>query len=214
MDVSEIMDAADDHGFSEYADATKLVYLNAVYHDLLHRESWPFLEAEANLTFIAGTATASSGWPTDFGKLLSLVSTTDGLPLVPMRKDELRKALPANLTDQGTPRLYYWTASTLSVWPVPDGTRTLKLEYVKQAADLSTGTLEAAILLPARHHDVLLLGLLERLALLDDDLQLSQHFKQLKDEKYERMREDLWRRNFDRPDTVLDLTADDYYEMG
>jgi len=95
------------------------------------------------------------------------------------------------------------------VWPIPGATQTVTMKYIHWPAELVAVDVEAAIILPSRYHRrVLVNGTVYKLYLMEDDPELAREFKNLYEEAIERMRSDLWKRQYDQPDYVHVLDYD------
>ena len=211
MDVSRMLIRLGNAGFSDVDSTTLVETLNDVYHDLCALEPWPFLEKELELTF-DGTTGIPTNAPTDLRALISLNDYATGLKLDPIRVEEHLMRHGANLTLQGNPIYYFWYPDrTLNVFPIPSNSQSnndLHLKYLSLESDLTSTTTSAQIALPARFHRAILDGALAQLYLEEDDEAQSDYFQNRMDRRVERMRRDLWTRNFDRPDTI-EATSDD-----
>jgi len=64
MDVSEIIDDLEDHGFEDTSEARKLAALNDTLWDVTGREPWPFLEKSVALSF-NGSSSTPTNLPSD-----------------------------------------------------------------------------------------------------------------------------------------------------
>lgn len=214
-DVSEIITILDDHGFSDAVTQTKVDAINDAYWDVCSREPWPFLEKSASVSFTAGDDTPTM--PTDFRAVLSLFIPAQSLVLQPERLDTLAKNYPAQLgstaaADRNRPLFYYFVGNELRLYPTPDAAYTATLFYVSWPAELTSGTLEAAIMVPARHHRVLVSGALSHLYRQEDDPDNAMLFETQLEKRLQSMRNDVYQRQFDRPDRVVDVYGDDYLD--
>ena len=94
------------------------------------------------------------------------------------------------------------------------GTAVLRMRYIKKHVALLQTDVEATILIPKEHHEVLLLGTLVKLYDLEDDTDLSVRFQQLYENKYQDMRGAMWMQQYDRPDHIVAVYEnydDDFY---
>lgn len=214
MDVSRMLTRIADGGFSDVDSTTLIETINDVYHDICALEPWPFLEKEIELTF-DGTTGIPTNAPSDLRALISLNDYATGLKQDPIRVEEHMLTHSASLTLTGNPIYYFWYPDrTLNVYPVPSNLQSnndLHLKYLRLEPDLQTTSLSADIALPARFHRALIDGSLAQLYLEEDDEAQSDYFQNRLDRRVERMRRDLWTRNFDRPD-MIDMSEDqDFY---
>lgn len=218
MDVSRMLAIIGLYGFSDTDTTTLVDMINEAYHDICSLEAWPFLEKQITLTF-DGTSDVPTNFPSDFGSVITIVDTSSGIGLDPMRIEEHYRRHAVLLTLQGNPLYYWFLNNTMHVYPIPSaqsGTNNLVMNYVSDEPDLTNTTLSAQILLPAAFHWAIIYSVLSALYLEEDDEAQSDYFQNRADRKIARMRERLWRHHFDRADTieVLDDDADYYAEPG
>lgn len=211
MTVQDILDALSDYGFTDTTTTRKLEKINATVWDLTTREPWPFMEASIDLTF-DGTNPYPSNAPTDLQSVLDIVRLDTGSKLQPIRLQEADVSLNLALTQSGTPIYYYFIGSQLRVAQIPGASQTMRMRYIRKHPTLLQTDVEATILVPKEHHEVLLLGTLVKLYDMEDDTELSVRFQQLFEKKYMDMRQSVWMRQYDRPDHIVITDAyDDFY---
>ena len=214
MDVSRMLTVIGNVGFSDIAPADVVEKINDVYHDICDLEPWPFLEKTLNLTF-DGTNPIPTNWPTDFRSVTKLVDTAATITLMPMRLDEHLGRHLGNLTLKANPLFYFFRASQLYVYPIPSAltsVNNLQLEYLQQEPDLTSVTLSASIVIPARYHRAIVDGVISNLYLDEDDEAQSDYYLSRMDRRLARMRASIWQRSFDRSDTIEVLDEDsDFY---
>lgn len=209
MDVASMLSELDDHGFEDTLTSRKVEILNDTISDVCSRMPWPFLETtNAALTVDQSTGQVTS--PTDIKQVLVLVDTTTGTSLSPERMDVMTKAYSTQLAQGGNPYLYYFIGGQLYVYPIPSAP-TLTLRYLKVHPTVDQSTTEAGILLPPRHHRVLVLGTLFKLYTMEDDTELAPVFQQQYEDRIARMTEDLMRMQYDRPDRIY--VTDEYDDV-
>jgi hypothetical protein len=210
MDVADILSELNDHGFEDTASSRKVSILNDTVADVCSREPWPFLEKEITLTF-NGSSAVPTNWPSDFSKEVG-VNSPAGYKLTWERWDALRERYATDLAATGAPRHFYFVKNQLKAYPIPASTDTLNMEYICWHPELSETSVEADILIPARHHRVLVVGTLTKLYAMEDDPELSQLFQGMYQERLRMMREDLMRVQY-APDSILvfDDDLDGYY---
>lgn len=207
MDVQDIYDACDDYGFEDTSTTRKMEKLMAALHDINSRARWPFLEASDSLTLSSGDDTPTM--PSNFGKVAGLFIPSEGINLVPRRRSYITSRFSSSLTDTGTPYYYYFIGTTLHVFRIPDADYTATLDYTKMQPTLTDASVEADILLPARHHEVLVYGTLTRLYAMEDDPELGTYFKNEYEQKIAQMVGDLVITQIDRPNVMEDVWDDD-----
>lgn len=213
MDYAAYETALTDHGFSYVGSTTRYRVLNDVVADVCSREPWPFLEASINLTF-DGSSAAPTNLPSNLLSVLSIIDTATGMSVAPLRIDEFEKRHQTDSSNTGIAQEYYFDGDrALKVWQIPTSTTTLRMKYLKYHPTLSTTFAEADLLIPARHHPVLIDGCLWKLHRMADSLETAGSFKQDFEERLQLMRNEIWMRQYDRPDhiQVLDTDFHDYY---
>jgi len=207
------------YGFADANTADLVDMTNEVYHDICGLEPWPFLEKQIDLTF-DGTTGIPTNSPSDFRALISLNDIASGIKLDPMRVEEHYRKHSWNLTLQGSPIVYFFVPNkTLNVYPIPSASTTvnnLKLTYLKDEPDLTATSVSNDIVIPSKYHFAIVYGVLSMLYLEEDDEAQSDYFLNRSDRKIDRMRRDLWTRNFDKSDTIefMDDDSGDFYGGG
>lgn len=211
MLVSEILRLIDNHGHTDVDQLDKLEAINDALWDVCSREPWPFLEKSLALTFNGSSATPTN-FPNDFKAMLSVVDTQFPRRLYPIRIEDFRSQLGATATTAGDPVYYYFLSRTPFFWPVPPATNTTTvMTYLARQTELVAGSVEADILLPKEHHMLLVDGALSRLYFQDDDPELAADRTQSFERRIQTMREEIWKVQYDRPDTIEIVDVDDYY---
>ena len=209
MDVAEMLEEIDDHGFTDTDSDRKLSMLNDAMYDAASRDSWPFMEETVTLTF-SGSSAVPSNLPADFERPVSLVRTDDRVKLTPVRY-EVVDSWNADLTQSGQALYYYLLGDQLNVWPVPGTSDTIRMRYIKTPAALTAGTLSAAVDWPLRHHRVIVLGALFKLYDMEDDPELAVRFQQQFEQRIQQMAGDVFSRQLDRPDVIY---TDPWFDGG
>lgn len=185
----------------EMTDDRKIEALNEVYQDALGREGWPFLQATATLAFAGGALTPSND-PGDIGAVL-MVFRADGQKLEPWRMDDFYDSYASNLTQDGSPLLYFFEGGDISFYPVPSAADAVTVKYQKIAPDLTALTASGSILLPPRYHrSVLVMGTLAKLAMMQDDTEMAQAYEAQAEKAIALMTEDLLREQYDRTEFI------------
>ena len=170
--------------------------------------------AASTMRLVTATSTLNNSATTLYtdytiGKVLAFVNTTDSNVLVPLRNDVQLKDFVYDLTTTGVPTQYYFVGDELTLWPIPDGNKTLKIRYLQEPLTLTSTSLDAAILWPARHDSVVLYSALSKADLINDDPQ-SAVMQQVMEQRLQVARNDLWMKQFDRTDRVIVLDDNDY----
>jgi hypothetical protein len=203
--VSEMLSEIRDHGFDDLTDTRILGFLNDTYEDVCSREPWPFLEATASVTVNASGRVTD---PTDVGKVLAMSHTTSGMPNIhPIRLEQITQQAGDRLTETGDSVAYYFIGNELYLWPIPSSP-SIVLRYLRTPAAL-TVTPDSSPILP-RHQRVLVLGALVKCYALEDDPENAASFQQQFENRLLQMRTDLWTRQFDETEVMLDVEDDDW----
>lgn len=211
--VAEMITEVGEYGFSDYSATRLLNQINNSYWDICSREPWPFLEKEINLSFDGISATPSNV-PADLSAVLKVTNVTTGLRVLPIRLDDLEDNYALQVTQVGTPFVYYFLGTTLKFTPIPTtAVSTWRLKYLAYGNTLTAVSAEAALLIPARHHESVVFGALARLSAMEDDYQGATFFEQKLEKKLAMMREDIWRNNYET-DFIHQVEDYDYYYIG
>lgn len=203
--VADLISELDDHGFADTLASRKVSVINDVANDVNSRQAWRYLQATTTITLDSVTPTM----PADFRAVISLVIPSTGTILRPEDIRGVRKSYPSS-ANSTVPFLYYFVGSALSVYPTPDGAYPATLDYYRNQAVLTENSLEGEILLPPRHHRVLVLGALSKLYSMEDDAELAVLFDNQFEARIARMAEDLDMAQFDRPMQVVDVYGDSF----
>lgn len=207
MTLNDMIAEMQNHGFEDLDTATLTRLLNDAYEDVWSREPWPFREGQVDITVSQGVAQVTA--PADFGKVASLFVKDMGTNLEPMRREDIGKQFPGNLTEQDQPVWYYFIGSGLYLYPVPDTTYTLTLYYLKQFTPLVNPTDVPA--LPSNHR-IIVLGALTSAYDMEDDNDVALRFQSRFEDRIAAVREEWWMQQYDRPQTQTDLYMyDDFY---
>ena len=199
-----MIDEMNDHGFTDTSVTRKVALLNDTVWDICSREPWPFLEKSAILDF-DGTNPSPTNFPTDFRSLLSLVRTDNGDPLDPERYDVMERKYGQTLTSVGQPVAYYFLSNKLNIYYVPSSSTTLRMEYLSNHPELTSASVETDFLIPREHHRAVLLGTLYKLYDMDDDYDIGASFQAQYEDRIIKMRNQLWIRQYDRPDRIYGI---------
>lgn len=213
MNVADIITELNNHGFADTSDTQKLFVINDTIWDMEAVEPWPFLEKSVALNF-DGTNPSPTNMPVDFKQVKFISDTLTGAGIWPERVETVRDRYADLFQTQSdvNPFLYYIWGGQLRLYPIPTATTgRFYMDYIASQTTVTSDTLEAAILLPKRHHRVITLGSVYKLYAMEDDLQNAQAFQSMYEDKIQRMRDDLLRKQFQRPDVVFMTDADEDY---
>lgn len=198
-----------DHGFTDTSTATKVRMLQDAIWEIEGMFPWPFLETSITLTF-DGSSPLATNFPANFRNALKLKDVQRGVVLDPTTFSDLDDMVGTQLSQVAVPRVYYPEAEKLKLWPVPPASTTVLLRYLRWSDAISSGSAESAILLPPRYHRVVVIGALVRLYDMEDDPELAMRFQGQLDARIDRIKEDLFRKQYDRPEYVRVLDPDSW----
>lgn len=202
MTIDQMFTEMDLYGFEDFDDDAKLILINEAYFDIVTREAWPFMEGLA--TIAQPSADDTLNVPTNFQAVLSLVDTDNNIVLEPERNDVIEKNVRLN-ADSGSPNKYYFVGETLYLYPSDNTGTTYRLYYIKAPSTLTVDSVVADILIPARHHSIIVYGALVKAFLVNDDPQAAV-FQNMFESRYMQMRNDVWMRQYDRPERIHVIT--------
>ena len=202
MTIDQMFAEMDLYGFEDFDDDAKLILINEAYFDIVTREAWPFMEGLA--TIIQPSADDTLNVPSNFQTVLSLVDSQNNIVLEPERNDVIEKNIRLN-ADSGSPNKYYFVGETLYLYPSDNTGTTYRLYYIKSPSVLTASSAVADILIPVRHHSIIVYGALVKAFLVNDDPQAAV-FQNMFESRYMQMRNDVWMRQYDRPERVHVIT--------
>jgi hypothetical protein len=217
MDVQDIIDVLDLHGFEDVEEADKVSVINDTLQEINTREPWPFLEVMVDLDASAdvdadGKVTVPGMTPPEVASVLDIINTDDyGRSISWIRRDEHFKRNATSLDATGTPYKYFFVNNDLYLYPIPD-TGNFRLTFLQVQALVDASDTEDALLLPIRHHRLVALGALYKLHSQEDDPENAALFKGQFDEKLILMRQDLFKKQWDRPDSILVVDEEDWVD--
>jgi hypothetical protein len=179
-------------GFDYLSSTRADGYLNDAYLlDICEEEDWPFLEA-----------TATGAAPLTLSDLRAIEYVTDltqPRKLDPLKRARIADDWSTDLTQTGSPSLYYVTkGTTVNVFPV--AADEIEVLYWKVPTAL-TGT--ANPLLPDRFHSLIVDGAVARAYEDSDDYELAQAASSRFEARLERMRTSLGMSQHDAPDDYI-----------
>jgi len=168
-------------------------YLNDAYLlDICEEEDWPFLEATKS-----GTTPLEI---TDLRTIEYVVDDTQVEKLHPLVQARITDDWNPDLTEVGTPELYYVTeGKKVNVFPTST-TDEITVTYWKVPTELS-GTEEP--LLPTRYHSLIVDGAVARAYENSDDYELANVAKGRFDSRLNAMRDSLMNMQHDAPDDYV-----------
>lgn len=207
--VADWVTNLEDYGLGDDIDPDDLLGIfNAVIQDVNTRFAWTFLETTAPVTLTAGTAQVTL--PARFNKARTFIIDSVPQILQPERRETILKKYAGFLTQKGCPYNYYFIGQSMFVYPIPDANYTAILDYFQDEVQVTLATSLASLLLPVKHQDVYLLGIIQRLYSVEDDTELYSLFGGRFEKKIVDMMEDLNMHQYDMPDYIVDTYDDGY----
>jgi hypothetical protein len=208
------IDTMEDYGFDDLDRTTLARLLDDAHKELCLREPWPFLERQDTITQAvndASVTTAAGIAPSGraIGKVLALVNKTDNVILEPLRTDSQMKDYVYDLDLIGVPTNYYFVGDQLFLWPTPNTTKELRIRYLTEPTTLIENSVDSEIIWPTRHDSVVLYAALSKAYYINDDPQ-GAAMQQVMEARFQVARNDLWMKQFDRPDRIVVMDDNDY----
>ncbi len=163
--MSTFLDAKTALGVKGYViDASAEEALRAGYRRVLSERRWPFLASSGTLSTVAGQRSYDLSGLSEFGEIDAVTLDNRG------NASRLVYVAPAqervfNADDPVADFPQLWTLyglATLRLWPVPDQTYTLNVDYVRDAADPATDA--SVLLIPHRFIDTMVWAAIEELS--------------------------------------------------
>jgi len=217
VEIDAMINEMDLYGFEDFDDEQKVLLLNEAYLDIVTREPWPFMERVIVINVPASASkitnnsvvldpdkTSPTGPITDLGAVLSMIDTTNSIVMLPERADTIEKNYRV-VDDAGVPEKYYFIGDDLYLYPAASGGTVYRIYYLKTPEDLQVDTAESAILIPKRHHSIIVYGALIKAFLVNDDPQAAV-FQNAFESRYQQMRNDVWMNQYDRTERVHIIT--------
>lgn len=205
MDVATMLDIFVSYGFEtddELTEDRKMEALNETYWDACSRDEWPFLESSVVLTFAGGSGTPSND-PGDIGQVMTVSRVADGVRQEPWRMDDFYEYYANQLTQAGSPLLYYFEAGQIKVYPIPSTSDSIRVKYIQVPDELTADSLETDIKFPKRYHRaVIVMGTLSKLAVMQDDPDLGASFAGLYERALVNMVEDVFKQQSQRTEFI------------
>ena len=148
-----------DVGNTIVSDANWKLYVNTAYGDVLQAlPFFPWNELVTTLTYTASTR--SQALPTDAWQVLSVFNGTDVWPMVELEGREQYLNLYPLQTEIGSPIHYRLFGQNIQIYPLPQNSTALTVEYISMPADMSADSDVPAF--PEQFHDLLVIGALAR----------------------------------------------------
>lgn len=158
-------------------DANWTAYINDAYSDVKAASPfWPWAQASSSSITIA-QGVRSGALPTDVLGVTAVYNVTDQTAMEPVEGSDRPYRIWPDQVEQGVAGAYRLRGSVLEVYPLPDKTTTLKIEYQSVPADLAA---DADVpVFPSQFHRMLVAGALVRA--YEDDGASAATIKQYQD---------------------------------
>lgn len=217
MNVSDMMSEITDAGYGDVSSTRQVSYINDTLWDITYREKWPFREKNLGLLF-DGVSDVPTNWPSDFSQIIWVYDTDLGDAIWPERVETIRDRYANALSSTSQNNLlfaYFFIGKTAHFYPVPvsdNGTPRYYMDYIARQNTLTSASLEADILLPPDFHRAIVAGTLYKLAMLFDDTDVAPMYQAEYENKITQMREELLRRQYQRPDQIYITDESDEWD--
>ncbi len=192
MNTEALVASLKAQGFDYLSTTECIQFLNDAYLlDICEDEDWPFLEGVAE-----GPAPLEIA---DLRAIEYVTNTAQVTKLDPLLRARITDDLNPDLTQEGTPSLYYVTkGTTVNVFPV--STDEIAVRYWKVPEELSGSVTP---LLPTRYHSLIVDGARARGYENSDDWELAGAAASRFESRLEKMKESLGMLQHDAPDDYI-----------
>jgi hypothetical protein len=188
MNLGQIRSEVQARGFDYLLTARCNTLINIAVNEICSYMPWPFMETSVG-------PSASPLTITDLGWILSVVDSLQDTRLSPADRRYVLNQ-DADLTDTGTPQVYWTEGNTVTVWP-GSATDTITVRYVKTPVDLSSDS--DVPLIPTGFHDLIVHGTVLQAQLDNDMLQSYQMTRQVWQTRIDQMVQAIMGRDLGGP---------------
>lgn len=207
MNVADMLADINFHGFDDTPVDQKLRVLNDTIWDIDSREKWPYLIKSKTLDFDGASPTPTTPL-TDMKAVQWISDPVTGEAVWSERLENIRSKYAGTETNVDVPFKFYFVGQQLRFYPTPPAsTGRFLLDYVAIQPAITETSVEADILLPARHQRIIVLGALVKLYAGDDDPELASEKQQEFDYRLSNMRNELLIQQYQRSDAVIDVNG-------
>lgn len=210
--VADFYTTAQAYGFTDSSNADMLRALQGSVDQIERLRPWPFLETSADLTFTGSSETPVTA-PPRLRAVLRVKDLSFGTRPKPIREDDFEDFVGTSYNTVGQPLVYRMFGGVLRFWPLPPSTTTIRVKYIQYSPRLTDSSVEADFLLPARHHEAALFGMLRRLYDQQDDPELAATMAQQQQQLIAEMTEDLTKQQYDEPDFIRLTDPNDWFSV-
>lgn len=182
-------------------------YLNDAYQDVQAETPWwPWFETrDESLSYTAQAA--SVALPTDAWRVSAVMNATSNYPLVPLEGTTgAIDSYPFITTEFSSPTHYRVYNNTIELFPRPDQTIDLYVEYDAPSATLAADVDEPVF--PEQFHGILVYGALAKAYEDDGNPQQAGIYRGHFDRQLERLKDSLLPTRFERYHAIVDTWDD------
>lgn len=152
-----------------------LQFINDVNREICNRYQLDFMQTSTTFNTSVGDNTYSlTSIAADMQQLWSLKITSPdnaALYLQPMTAEEFDRIIPDITAEtQGAPTKYYLWGDVVNLYPIPDGTYTIEVRYIKNPTTLTSGSQPD---IPEEFNEIVVLGALYRAMQTNDNYDQS-----------------------------------------
>lgn len=166
MNLAEIRDELQAHGYANDTEDAQTTLINAVYRDVLLERRWPWLRRQATVPLPAQASSADL-------LLIADLRDVDAIHIegfedpVFIEVENFRAYRYADNRSRGRPQAWTLTPDRIEVWPSADRDYELVVDYIAAAPRL-VSEFDVPVI-PEQHHDVLVYGAAARMAIRERD---------------------------------------------
>lgn len=177
-----------DTGLVIVDDAAWKNYVNDAYQDMLSRCTWfPWNEAKSTLSYTPSLR--EQALPLDAWQVLAVWDSTNFMPLVPLEGRIQVYQLYPQQTEIGLAQHYRIFNNKLQLYPLPQATTAIVVEYVQRPADLvADGDLPV---FPSIYHGAIVAGAVSLAYRDDGNLQMAGAFQSEYEDEVKRFTTDM-----------------------
>lgn len=199
MNLGQIRAEVQARGYDYLATARVNTLINIAVNEICSFMPWPFLETSVGPSVSPLTIS-------DLGQVLSVVNSLTDVSLARADRRAII-AMDADLSETGTPSVYWLEGNTVTVWPgsIYDA---VTVRYVKTPTDLSA---DADVpLIPTGFHDLIVHGTVLQCQMDNDDWQGYGVVRQIWQDRMNQMVQAIMGRDQSGPTLMIAYDHRDY----
>lgn len=125
-------------GYDGMGDATIDAAIQDARRRVFNDHRWSFLRQTANTSTTIGASTLPLTSLPELAYLESVRLRANGIPMpLDWRPEQIIRDLPVSTNETGMPRFWNCINTTLTLYPIPDATYLLNIDYVRAPGDLA-----------------------------------------------------------------------------